>query len=368
MPLLPRDPPRGGVFAQRCVTLAIDRFPAGYDDFLGEVKERIRVAQVRAAVAVNSELVLLYWRIGRSILERQEREGWGARIVDRLSVDLRREFPEMRGFSSRNFKYMRAFAQAWPDESFVQQVAAQLPWFHTCILLDKVKNPELRIWYARAAIEHGWSRAILDLQIETRLHERRGKAATNFARTLPAPHSELAQQILKDPYTFDFLTLHDEAVERDLERGLLHHLKDFMLELGVGFAFLGSQYHLQVGEEDFYIDLLFYHVKVHCYVVIELKMGKFRPEYAGKLNFYLSAIDDLLRGPGDEPTIGLLLCRGTDEVVVEYTLRDIQKPIGVSTFRLSQALPAELRDSLPTVEQLAAALDHPLTGNELDRE
>jgi predicted nuclease of restriction endonuclease-like (RecB) superfamily len=336
--------------------VAIETVLTGYDDFLRDLKERVRAAQVRAALAVNRELVLLYWQIGRDILERQEREGWGAKVIDRLSHDLRREFPEMKGFSARNLKYMRAFAQAWPDEAFVQQVAAQIPWFHNCVLLDKLKDPTARAWYAHAAIAHGWSRAILDLQIESRLHERQGKAVTNFVSTLPAPQSELAQQMLKDPYTFDFLSLHDEAVERDLERGLLLHLKDFMLELGVGFAFLGSQHHLQVGDDDFFIDLLFYHVKLHCYVVIDLKMGTFRPEYAGKLNFYLSAVDDLLRDPADLSTIGLLLCRDANGVVVEYALRDVQKPIGVSTFRLTEALPAELRGSLPTVEELEAAL------------
>lgn len=275
-----------------------------------------------APLAVNRELVLLYWQIGRDILERQTREGWGARVIDRLSRDLRSEFPEMKGFSARNLKYMRAFAQAWPDEAFVQQVAAQIPWFHNCIILDKLNDPEIRGWYACAAIEHGWSRNVLALQIDSALHLRQGQATTNFVRTLPSPQSDLVQNLLKDPYNFDFLTLHDDAVERDLERGLLEHLKAFMLELGIGFAFLGSQYHLQVGEEDFYLDLLFYHVKLHCYVVIDLKMGKFRPEFAGKLNFYLSAVDDLLRDPADAPTIGLLLCRGADGVVAEYALRD----------------------------------------------
>lgn len=296
--------------------MADDPLPTGYADVLADLKGRIRAAQVRAALAVNRELVLLYWGIGRAILERQQREGWGARVIDRLSVDLRREFPEMKGFSPRNLKYMRAFAEAWPDESIVQQVAAQLPWFHNCIMLDKLDDPATRIWYAKAAIEHGWSRNVLALQIDSALHRRQGQAVTNFARTLPAPESDLAQNLLKDPYNFDFLTL-DAAHERDLERGLLHHLKDFMLELGVGFAFLGSQYHLPVGEDDFFIDLIFYHVKLHCYVVIDLKMGTFRPEYAGKLNFYCSAVDDLLRAPEDAPTIGLLLCRGTDGLVVE---------------------------------------------------
>jgi predicted nuclease of restriction endonuclease-like (RecB) superfamily len=336
--------------------LTADLLPTGYAEFLSDLKGQIRAAQVRAALAVNSELVLLYWHIGRGILERQEREGWGAKVIDRLSVDLRHEFPEMKGFSSRNLKYMRAFAQAWPDEAFVQQVAAQIPWFHNCILLDKLEDPDTRAWYAQAAIQQGWSRNVLALQIDSALHRRQGQATTNFARALPAPDSDLAQNLLKDPYIFDFLTLDAAAHERDLERGLLQHLKDFMLELGVGFAFLGSQYHLPVGEEDFFIDLLFYHVKLHCYVVIDLKMGKFRPEYAGKLNFYLSAVDDLLRTPQDAPTIGLLLCRGADGLIVEYALRDVAKPIGVSTFRITEALPAALRAALPTVEQLEAEL------------
>jgi predicted nuclease of restriction endonuclease-like (RecB) superfamily len=340
------------------VVLAIDRILTGYDDFLRDLKERVRAAQVRAALAVNSELVLLYWHIGRGILERQEREGWGAKVIDRLSRDLRHEFPEMKGFSARNLKYMRAFAQAWPDESFVQAPLAQITWYHNIALIEKLADPELRHWYAKAAIEFGWSRNVLALQIDSALHRRQGQSITNFARTLPDLDSDLAQNLLKDPYNFEFLTLDAAAHERDLERGLLIHLKDFMLELGVGFAFLGSQYHLEVGEEDFYLDLLFYHVKLHCYVVIDLKMGKFRPEYAGKLNFYLSAVDDLLREPGDASTIGLLLRPGSDGLVVEYALRDIQKPIGVSSFRITEALPAELRGSLPTVEQLEAEFEH----------
>jgi predicted nuclease of restriction endonuclease-like (RecB) superfamily len=336
--------------------VAIEPDLAGYDAFLRALKDRVRAAQVRAALAVNRELVLLYWQMGRDILERQEREGWGAKVIDRLSRDLRREFPEMKGFSSRNLKYMRAFAQAWPDEAFVQAVLAQITWYHNITLVEKLTDPALRRWYATATIEFGWSRNVLALQIDSALHRRQGQATTNFSRTLPDSHSDLAQNLLKDPYNFDFLTLDAAAHERDLERGLLDHLRAFMLELGVGFAFLGSQHHLQVGDEDFFIDLLFYHVKLHCYVVIELKMGEFRPEYAGKLNFYLSAVDDLLRGPTDAPTIGLLLCRGSDGVVVEYALRDIQKPIGVSSFRVTDALPADLRGSLPTVEELEAAL------------
>jgi predicted nuclease of restriction endonuclease-like (RecB) superfamily len=249
---------------------------------------------------------------------------------------------------------MRMFAEAYPQIG--QQPVDQLPWGHNVIIFTRLKAPELREWYIRACLEHGWSRAILEAQIETRLHERQGKAITNFARTLPAPASELAQQILKDPYNFDFLTLHDDAVERDLERGLLEHLQRFMLELGAGFAFAGSQYQIEVGGEDFYIDLLFYHLKLRCFVVVDLKIGSFKPEYAGKLNFYCSAVDDLLRHERDNPTIGILLCKSKNNVVVEYALRDVTKSLGVAEYRLAQALPEHLKGSLPTVEQLESEL------------
>lgn len=232
--------------------------PPDYPAFLQSLKERIRQAQVRAALSVNRELVLLYWQIGREILNRQEQEGWGAKVIDRLAQDLRQAFPQMKGFSPRNLKYMRAFAQAYPEEAFVQQAAAQIPWFHNCLILDRLKDPAEREWYIRACIQHGWSRAILEAQIETGLYRRQGAALTNFAQTLPQPSSDLAQQVLKDPYNFDFLSLHDEAVERDLERALLEHLQRFMLELGVGFAFVGSQYPLEVDDQDYYLDLLFY--------------------------------------------------------------------------------------------------------------
>lgn len=330
--------------------------PQDYPAFLQSLKERIRAAQVRAALSVNRELVLLYWQIGREILNRQEQEGWGARVIDRLAQDLRQAFPQMKGFSPRNLKYMRAFAQAYPEEAFVQQAAAQIPWFHNCLILDRLKDPAEREWYIRACIQHGWSRAILEAQIETGLYRRQGAALTNFARTLPAPQSELAQQVLKDPYNFDFLSLHDEAVERHLERALLEHLQRFMLELGVGFAFVGSQYHLEVDGQDYYLDLLFYHLKLRCYVVVELKMTEFKPEYAGKMNFYLSAVDDLLRHPSDGPTLGLILCKSKRRLTVEYALRDLAKPLGVSSFRLAEALPEELEAALPSVEQLEAEL------------
>lgn len=331
--------------------------PDNYPSLLADLKERIRASQVRAGLAVNRELVLLYWRIGREILSRQGSEGWGAKVIERLSKDLRLSFPEMKGFSPRNLKYMRSLAEFYPEEQFVQQAVAQIPWGHNLRILDGVNNQEQREWYIQKTLEHGWSRNVLVLQIESRLFERQGKAPTNFERILPAPQSELAQQILKDPYTFDFLTLDAAAHERDLERGLLDHLRQFLLELGAGFAFVGSQYHLPVGNSDFFLDLLFYHVKLHCYVVIDLKMRKFTPADSGQLNFYLSAADDLLRTEGDAPTIGLLLCKSKDATVAEYALRDISKPMGIAEFRLDETLPETLRGSLPTIEELEAHLE-----------
>jgi predicted nuclease of restriction endonuclease-like (RecB) superfamily len=330
--------------------------PEGYDEFLRGLKERIRTAQVRAALAVNRELVLLYWRIGQDILERQRQSGWGSKVIDRLAADLRSAFPEMSGFSPRNLKYMRAFAEAWPDEDFVQQVAAQLPWFHNCTILDKLKNLAERIWYAQQTIENGWSRNILIHQIESNLFHRKGKAITNFDRTLPAPQSELAQQIIKDPYNFDFLSLGSEAKERDLERGLIAQLQKFLLELGVGFSFVESQYSIEVDGEDFFIDLLFYHLKLRCFVVIDLKMDQFRPEYAGKMNFYLSAVDDLLKHSSDQPSLGIILCKTKKKMVVEYALRDTSKPLGVAEYRITAALPERLKGNLPSIEDLEAEL------------
>ena len=328
--------------------------PAGYPELLQELKSRIHAAQVRAALAVNRELVLLYWSIGREILDRQQAEGWGGKIIDRLARDLQNEFPGVEGYSARSLKYMRALAAAWPEESIVQQLIAQLPWGHNLRVLDRIKDRPTREWYLRAALEYGWSQNILVLQISSRLHEREGKSLTNFQRTLPPPGSDLAEQILKDPYNFDFLTLAASFQERELERGLLIHLRDLILELGRGFAFVGSQVPLTVGDETFYIDLLFYHLRLHSYFVIELKTKRFKPEYAGKLNFYLSAADDLIRTPQDGPTLGLLLCEGRTNTVVEYALRDVNKPIGVSTYRVTRELPSPVRDELPTVEDLEA--------------
>jgi len=332
--------------------------PTGYPELLESLKARIRQAQVRAALSVNRELVLLYWQIGREILQLQEQEGWGAKVIDRLAQDLRREFPEMKGLSRANLFYMRAFAEAWPDEPIVQQLVGQIPWGHHCVLLDKVKSRDERLWYVQQTLEYGWSRNVLVHQIETSLYQRQGKAITNFQRTLPAPQSDLAHSLLKDPYVFDFLSLGPEAQERDLEHALIGRLRDFLLELGKGFALVGSQYHLEVGGEDFYLDLLFYQLRLRCYVVIELKIGEFRPEDTGKMNFYLSAVDDILRHPEDRPSIGLILCKSQNRVIAEYALRDVSKPMGVATYRMTTALPAELQESLPSIEELEKELGY----------
>ena len=327
-----------------------------YQDFLGRLKNQIQTAQVRAVTAVNRELVLLYWGIGREILTRQQHEGWGTKVIDQLAKDLRHEFPSMQGFSPRNLKYMRAFAAAWPEEPIVQQPAAQLPWFHNCVLLDKVKDAGERLWYAQAAIEHGWSRNILVMQIESDLYRRQGKATTNFQTTLPKPQSDLAQQLLKDPYNFDFLTLSKDAHEREVETGLVGHFQKFLLELGVGFSFVGRQVPLEVSGKEYRIDLLFYHLKLRCFVVFDLKGGAFKPEYTGKMNFYLSAVDDLLRHPDDKPSIGLILCKEKDGIVAEYALRDMTKPLGVAEFTHLEKLPEEFKGTLPTIEEIEAEL------------
>ena len=278
-------------------------------------------------------------------------------MIDRLSVDLRREFPEMKGFSPRNLKYMRAFAEAWEDDGFVQQVAAQIPWFHNCVILDKLKDRAEREWYLRETVNNGWSRNVLVHQIESDLFRRQGKAVTNLRWTLPPPQSDLAAEILKDPYNFDFLSLGERASERDLHRSLLAHLRDFLIELGVGFAFVGSEHPLEVGGQDFRIDLLFYHLRLRCYVVVELKIGDFAPEQVGKLNFYLSAVDDLIRDADhDGPTIGILLCKTKNRVIAEYALRDLNKPVGISSYRLEKALAGEMKRNLPTIEELEAEL------------
>ena len=333
--------------------------PEDYDAFLHSLKQHIQQAQVRAALSVNRELILLYWQIGREILGRQQEQGWGTKVIDRLARDLKAAFPEMKGFSPRNLKYMRSLAAAYPDEQMVQQVVAQIPWGHNVRILDQVKEPEARLWYIQKTVEHGWSRNVLMMQIERGIYQRRGEAVTNFAQTLPQPQSDLAQQLIKDPYNFDFLSLGDAAQERDLENALVTHIRDFLLELGVGFAFVGSQYHLAVDGVDFYIDLLFYHLRLRCYVVIDLKMKEFEPEYSGKMNFYVSAVDDLLRHPDDQPTIGIILCKSKNKTIAEYALRGVNRPIGVSTHHLGieSELPESLQQNLPTIQQLQEELD-----------
>jgi len=363
--------------------------PAGYTEWLGDIKTQIHEAQQRAAQALNLHLVSLYWKIGRAILDQQEQQGWGAKIIDRLADDLRRNFPEMKGFSPRNLKYMRAFVVAWPDAgncappaaqmeggeivqgvlgqleggnrpaaagSFVQAALHKLPWYHHIALLDKLKTREEREWYLRKAIEHNWSRNILVMQIESRLIDRSGAAVTNFALTLPKPQSDLARESLKDPYRFDFLGLGEEAQERDIEGALVKHVTDFLLELGAGFAFVGRQVLLDVGGEEFFIDLLFYHLKLRCYVVIELKAGKFKPEHLGQLGFYLTAVDAQVKHPDDAPSIGLLLCKSKNKVVAEYALRDKSQPLGVAEYQLLESLPPEFQTSLPSIEQIEREL------------
>lgn len=328
-----------------------------YDQFLSDLKARIRAAQVRAALAVNRELILLYWQVGGDILVRQKQQGWGSKVIDRLAADLRRTFPDIKGFAARNLHYMRALAEAYPDEEVVQQLVAEIPWGHNVRILDMAKDPIERQWYIQQTIRQGWSRNVLIHQIESGLFHRQGKALNNFDRTLAAPQSELAQQLLKDPYHFDFLTLTDNAQERDIEKALLRSVSEFLLELGVGFALVGSQYHLEVGGEDFYIDLLFYHLTLRCYVVIDLKISKFEPEFAGKMNFYLAAIDDRLRHPDDRPSIGIILCKSKNQTIVEYALRDAKKPIGVSEYQLTRSLPQPLQGQLPSAEALKAEID-----------
>lgn len=305
----------------------------GYADFLADMKNQIQTAQVRAALSVSRELVRLYWKIGRDIVTRQQEQGWGQAVIARLAADLQKAFPGIQGFSSRNLERMRAFFLAYPEENhFATQPVSQIPWGHNIILFQKVKELSQRIWYAQGTLEHGWSRAVLEMQIENRLYERQGKATTNFSRTLPPPQSDLAQALLKDPYNFDFLTLASDAHERDVERGLLEHIRRFLLELGAGFAFVGSQHPLEVEGQDYYLDLLFYHLKLRCYVVIDLKAVAFQPEFIGKMNFYLAAVDDTLRHETDAPSIGLLLCRKKQALTVEYALRNVSTPIGVAEF------------------------------------
>ncbi|OUC11732.1 MAG: hypothetical protein B0A82_26425 [Alkalinema sp. CACIAM 70d] len=327
-----------------------------YETFLRELKEQIRLSQMRAASAVNRELVVLYWQIGKAILARQQEQGWGAKVIDRLAKDLKRAFPEMAGFSRSNLTSMRAFAEAYPDEQVVQQWVGRIPWGHNVRILEAVKDQQERLWYVQQTIEQGWSRNVLVHQMESGLYRRTGGAITNFEQVLPQPQSDLAHQLLKDPYNFSFLSLSRDVQERDLERALVDHIRDFLLELGVGFSFLGCQYPIEVSNKEYRLDLLFYHVRLHCYVVIDLKMGEFEPEFSGKMAFYVMAVDNLLKTAVDNPTIGIILCKTKDKTTVEYALQPMQTPIGVATYRLQNTLPEPLQGSLPSVEQWEAEL------------
>ena len=340
-----------------------------YKDWFLLISQKITSARIATSIKVNTELLQLYFDIGSSVLDVQERLGWGSQIIDRLSSHIKREFPESTGFSVRNLKYMRAFAEAYPDfpivqvplaqleKKLVQVELAQIPWYHHISLLTKVKSLNDRLFYINETVKNGWSRDVMLLQVKSNLHKRQGSAITNFEHTLPEPQSDLAKQTIKDPYVFDFLTLSEDFKEKDIENQLIEHVSKFLLELGKGFAFLGKQYHLEVAEQDYYVDLLFYHTTLKCYVVIELKNTKFIPEYAGKLNFYLSAVDDKLKQENDQPSIGILLCRDKNNVEVEFSLRGMSQPMGVSEFNLTETLPDNLKSSLPTIEEIEKGLE-----------
>lgn len=321
-----------------------------YRAFLDDLKTRIRSAQVRAAVSVNQEMILLYWYIGQEILVRQEQQGWGSKVIKQLSQDLKCEFPDMKGFSTTNLKYMRSFAEAWPKFEIGQQVLTNLPWGQNTVLLSKLDNAEERLWYAHKAVEHGWSRSALTRHIEGGLYGQQMGGANNFRLTLPKSQSDLARQLIKDPYHLDFLYADENTQDQDLKRLLIAHMREFLLTLGVGFSFVGHNYPLNVGGEDFYVDMLFYHLRLRCFVVIQLEMGEFEPEQSGQMNFYLSAVDSQERQEHDQPTIGIILCSSKNHIVAEYALRNLQNPIAVTEHRIPTVL--------PSAEQLQSELEN----------
>lgn len=332
--------------------------PDDYSLFLKDLKTRIRNERIKSVLSANAALVMLYWDIGRAILEKQKDEGWGAKIIDRMAYDLKEEFPDIRGFSARNLKYMRKFAECWPKREIVQASLAQIGWYQNITLLEKLKEDNLRLWYAHKTLENGWSHTVLVHQIESNLHKRIGQIANNFDVALPPSDSDMANQIFKDPYVFDFLGTADTRRERELENKLMEHLEKFLLELGQGFAFVGRQVHLEFSDEDYYIDLLFYHLKLRCYVVVELKSGKFDPGYVSKLNMYMNIVNDLLRHPSDQKTIGLLLVKEKNHTIAKYALEGYTNPIGVAEWekQITENLPEELKSSLPTIEEIEAEL------------
>ncbi len=328
-----------------------------YKSIFLDLKEKVLVSQQKAIQSVNRELVVLYWEVGNVILQHQSKKGWGAKIIDALSEDLRKTFPNIKGFSVRNLKYMRQFASNYTDVVFVQEVLAQMSWYHNITLIQKIKGEDARKWYTSKSIENGWSQTVLVHQIESDLYGRSDdKKISNFDKTLVSPYSELAQETLKDPYIFDFLMLSEKAKERDIEEQLVKHITKFLLELGRGFAFVGNQYKLEVGDKEYRLDLLFYHLNLKCYFVIELKSVAFKPEFAGKLNFYLSVVDDLVKSDTDNPTIGLILCKTKDSIEAEYSLRDINKPIGISEYQITRSIPKKLKSKLPTIKEIEEKL------------
>ncbi len=336
--------------------MKLDKQHKDYIKWIDNIKSKIRTAQIKAALSANSELIRLYWDIGKDIFEKQEIQGWGNSIVENLSKDLKSEFPNSKGFSRRNLFYMKKFYDFYKNDfEKVQQLVAQIPWGHNILIISKSQNINEAIFYLNETLENSWSRDILDMQIESDLYERKGKAITNFSLSLPQPNSDLANQSLKNPYLFDFLTLKKDADEKSIEEQLTKHITHFLLELGKGFAFIGRQYHLEIEKKDYYIDLLFYHTKLRCYVVIELKAKEFKAEYAGKLNFYLSAVDETLKTKEDNPTIGILLCKGRNKIEAEYALRGMSQPIGVAEFKLSKAIPKDIKSELPTIEEIELA-------------
>lgn len=332
-----------------------------YKELLKEIKEKVQSSQLKAAQAVNTELVKLYWEIGRTVHERQKSEGWGAKTLEKLANDLKSAFPQMKGFSPRNLQYMVTFSREYSEDAITQQLVAQIPWGHNTLLLDKIKDRDTRVWYIKKTIENGWSRSVLLHWIDSGLHDRQGRALNNFERTLVAAQSDLAQETIKDPYNFDFLTLREQFDERELEDGLINHVQKFLLELGTGFAFVGKQYPIKAGKKDLYIDLLFYHLKLRCYFIVELKAREFDSRDAGQMSAYLSAVDDLLRHEGDNPSIGMILCKTKDNVFVEYVLRNFNRPIGVAEYetKIIESLPDDLKGSLPSIEEI----EHELEGD-----
>lgn len=337
-----------------------------YKEFFVEIKQQIQNAQIKAALSVNKELLQLYWNIASMMIEKQKNYNWGDGFIEQIAKDLQNEFPNLKGFSVRNIKYIRQWYLYWTEELIIgQQLVAQLdlekifqiPWGHNILIISKIKDIKKAIFYIHKTIENNWSRNVLIHQIESNLFQRQGGAITNFKEKLPDAHSDLALQILKDPYCFDFLTLTEDYNEKELENSLIENITHFLLELGQGFSFIGKQFKLEIGDKDFYIDLLFYHVKLHCYVVVELKAKDFKPEYAGKLNFYISAVDDLLAEKGiDKPTIGILICKSKDNMIVEYSLKNIEKPIGISEYTLTKFLPEDMKAVLPSIEEIEAEL------------